>query len=103
MPPLQSAVPRPQNLYMDKPQAHKSVPARILVVDDDAADAEALRALLSEDGHEVDQAASTEDALARFREGTYAIVVADVQLPGRERARSRARAAQPRRRPPRSS
>jgi DNA-binding NtrC family response regulator len=67
---------------MDKPQAPKSVPARILVVDDDAADAEALCSLLSEAGHEVEIAASTEAALARFREGTYAIVVADVQLPG---------------------
>jgi len=67
---------------MDKPQAQKSVPARILVVDDDAADAEALCSLLTEAGHEVEQAASTEAALAKFREGTYAIVVADVQLPG---------------------
>ena len=67
---------------MDKPQAHKSVPARILVVDDDAADAEALCSLLTEAGHEVESAASTEAALAKFREGTYAIVVADVQLPG---------------------
>jgi DNA-binding NtrC family response regulator len=67
---------------MDKPQAHKSVPARILVVDDDAADAEALCSLLTEAGHEVEIAVSTEAALAKFREGTYAIVVADVQLPG---------------------
>ena len=67
---------------MDKPQAQKSVPARILVVDDDAADAEALCSLLGEAGYEVESAASTEAALAKFREGTYAIVVADVQLPG---------------------
>ena len=67
---------------MDKPQAQKSLSARILVVDDDAADAEALCSLLTEAGHEVEQAASSEAALARFREGTYAIVVADVQLPG---------------------
>jgi DNA-binding NtrC family response regulator len=68
---------------MDKSQARgQSVPARILVVDDDAADAEALCALLTEAGHEVVMAASTEQALGQFREGTYAIVVADVQLPG---------------------
>jgi DNA-binding NtrC family response regulator len=69
---------------MDKSQARSqsSVPARILVVDDDAADAEALRALLTEAGHDVEIAASTEEALARFREETYAVVVADVQLPG---------------------
>jgi DNA-binding NtrC family response regulator len=67
---------------MDKPQARQSVPARILVVDDDAADAEALCSLLTEAGYEVESAVSTEAALERFREGTYAIVVADVQLPG---------------------
>jgi DNA-binding NtrC family response regulator len=68
---------------MDKSQARgQTVPARILVVDDDPADAEALCTLLIEAGHEVDVAASTEDALAKFRAGTYAIVVADVQLPG---------------------
>jgi DNA-binding NtrC family response regulator len=68
---------------MDKSQARsQGVPAHILVVDDDAADAAALSALLSEAGHDVSTAASTEAALAKFREGTYAIVVADVQLPG---------------------
>jgi len=68
---------------MDKSQARgQGVPARILVVDDDAADAEALHSLLTEAGHDVETAASTEAALAMFHEGTYAIVVADVQLPG---------------------
>jgi DNA-binding NtrC family response regulator len=68
---------------MDKSQARgQSVPARILVVDDDVSDAEALCALLTEAGHDVVTAASTEAAMAKFREGTYAIVVADVQLPG---------------------
>jgi DNA-binding NtrC family response regulator len=68
---------------MDKLQVRgQSVPARILVVDDDAADAEALCSLLTEAGHAVETAASTEAALAKFREDTYAIVVADVQLPG---------------------
>jgi DNA-binding NtrC family response regulator len=76
-------MPRPHNLTMDKPQARgQTVPTRILVVDDDAADAQALCALLTDAGHEVETAASTEEALAKFREGTYAIVVADVQLPG---------------------
>jgi DNA-binding NtrC family response regulator len=68
---------------MDKsPQRGPLMPARILVVDDDAADAQALSALLTEAGHEVEMAASTEEALSKFRAGTYAIVVADVQLPG---------------------
>ncbi len=56
--------------------------ARVLIVDDDAADVEALQALLREDGHEVDTAVSAEDALARFTTGTYWVVLADLQLPG---------------------
>jgi DNA-binding NtrC family response regulator len=68
---------------MDKSQARGAgVSARILVVDDDAADAEALCALLTEAGHEVVTAASTEEALAKFREDTFGVVLADVQLPG---------------------
>jgi len=57
-------------------------PARILIVDDDARDAEALKLLLAEDSHEVDVAASAEEAVQRFRGGTYHIVLADLQLPG---------------------
>ncbi len=68
---------------MEKSQARgQGASARILVVDDDEADAQALSALLTEAGHEVEVAASTEAALQKFREETYAIVVADVQLPG---------------------
>jgi DNA-binding NtrC family response regulator len=62
--------------------ARPDAPARILVVDDDAHDAEALRSLLQEDGYAVDVCASSEDALAAFHRGTYAVVLADVQLPG---------------------
>src|SRR4051812_32669581 len=57
-------------------------PARVLIVDDDAGDADALKALFEEDSHDVHVATSAEDALARFREDTYTIVVADLQLPG---------------------
>jgi DNA-binding NtrC family response regulator len=68
---------------MDKSEARgPAVPTRILVVDDDEVDAEALRASLSESGYEVAKAPSTEEALAKFRDDTYGIVVADVQLPG---------------------
>jgi DNA-binding NtrC family response regulator len=59
-----------------------AMPGRILIVDDDGGDAEALRALLAEDGHAVDAVSSAEQALARFREGTYTAVLADLQLPG---------------------
>jgi DNA-binding NtrC family response regulator len=58
------------------------LPARILLVDDDAGDVEALQTLLREDGHEVDVSSSAEEALGRFRNGTYWVVVADLQLPG---------------------
>jgi DNA-binding NtrC family response regulator len=55
--------------------------ARVLVVDDEPGDAEALRALLGTE-HDVDVSSSTEEALARFQKETYAVVVADLQLPG---------------------
>jgi DNA-binding NtrC family response regulator len=58
------------------------VPARVLVVDDDAQIAEGLCVLLREDGLDVESASSTEDALARFRRGTFTVVIADLQLPG---------------------
>jgi DNA-binding NtrC family response regulator len=58
------------------------LPARVLIVDDDTADVEALQALLREDGLEVDAARSAEDAIASFRKDTYWVVLADVQLPG---------------------
>jgi DNA-binding NtrC family response regulator len=60
---------------------HAGRGARVLVVDDDQTDAEALRLLLS-DEFEVHVATSAEAAIALFREGTYAVVVADVLLPG---------------------
>jgi DNA-binding NtrC family response regulator len=55
---------------------------RVLVVDDDVGDADALRDLLQPDGFTVEVAPSTEEALARFRQETYAVVLADLQLPG---------------------
>jgi DNA-binding NtrC family response regulator len=57
-------------------------PARVLIVDDDAAAADGLAALLREHGHDVECVPSTEEALARFRQGTYSVVLADLQLPG---------------------
>jgi DNA-binding NtrC family response regulator len=57
-------------------------PIRILVVDDDAVDGEAVCALLRQDGYEVELTASSEEALARFGKETFTIVLADVQLPG---------------------
>jgi DNA-binding NtrC family response regulator len=62
--------------------ARPDAPARILVVDDDAHDAEALRSLLQEDRYAVDVCSSSEEALAAFHRETFAVVLADVQLPG---------------------
>jgi CheY-like chemotaxis protein len=58
------------------------VQVRILVVDDNAVDGEALCALLREDGYDVAVVPSSEAALARFEHETYTIVLADLQLPG---------------------
>jgi DNA-binding NtrC family response regulator len=67
---------------MTRTSSAPAVTGRILIVDDDAGDAEALRSLLAEDDLAVDACASAEEALGRFREGTYTAVLADLQLPG---------------------
>ena len=56
--------------------------ARLLIVDDDVATAEALREVFSGSSVEVELAASAEEAIERFRSETYAVVIADLQLPG---------------------
>src|SRR5581483_7644160 len=59
-------------------------PARkVLVVDDDPDAAEAMAALLREDGHSVDTVASAEDALERFQVETYHLLLTDLLLPGK--------------------
>jgi DNA-binding NtrC family response regulator len=58
------------------------VPARILVVDDEREIAESLCTLLRDDGQEVQSVSSAEEALGLFRQGTYLVVIADLQLPG---------------------
>jgi DNA-binding NtrC family response regulator len=66
---------------MTKP-ARPAEQGRVLAVDDDVTDADALRELLQQDGFTVDVAPSTEEALAHFRRETYAVVLADLQLAG---------------------
>src|SRR5262249_45441099 len=56
---------------------------RILVVDDDTDLLQALAQLLATEGYSVATAATAEDALDRFREETYHLVLTDLQLPGR--------------------
>src|SRR4051794_16764367 len=55
---------------------------RILIVEDDARMADAVRRGLLSEGMAVDVAASGEEALWRAREDAYAVVVLDVGLPG---------------------
>ena len=55
---------------------------RLLVVDDDAAERSALRNLLRQEGVEIDEAASAEQALERIAAGAYDCIVLDLGLPG---------------------
>jgi len=57
-------------------------PHRVLVVEDDASAAEALVQILQRDGLVVDHVSSGEDALVRFAETTYHILLTDLLLPG---------------------
>ncbi len=54
--------------------------ARVLVVEDEGAIRGLLEAVLRSAGHEVDEAASGEQALARLTENDYEVVVLDVML-----------------------
>jgi len=60
----------------------KSAP-KILIVDDDTDLLAALSQLLGAEGYQVATAATAEDALDRFRDETYHLVLTDLQLPGR--------------------
>ncbi|MGH7613623.1 MAG: sensor histidine kinase [Gemmatimonadales bacterium] len=55
---------------------------RILVVEDSATQAEALRALLADAGYQVAVAANGDDGLARFDVGTFDVVISDIVMPG---------------------
>ena len=57
-------------------------PHRILVVEDDSSAAQALVEILQRDGLLVDQVASGEEALERFGETTYDVLLTDLLLPG---------------------
>jgi len=57
-------------------------PARILVVDDEINIREALAALLEDDGHRVNAAASSEQALEFLREDQFDVVISDLRMNG---------------------
>jgi DNA-binding NtrC family response regulator len=54
----------------------------ILIVEDDTAQRDALASLLRQEGHDVREAASAEEALTRLEEQPIDLVVADYQLAG---------------------
>ncbi|MEJ5357823.1 MAG: response regulator transcription factor [Desulfobacterales bacterium] len=55
---------------------------RILVVDDEEDIVELVRFHLAREGFQVESAASGEQALTKVRQGTFALVVLDLMLPG---------------------
>ncbi|HEY6224552.1 MAG TPA: response regulator, partial [Gemmatimonadales bacterium] len=55
---------------------------RVLVVEDSATQAEALRALLVDAGYSVVVASSGEDGLAQFDMGGFDVVISDIVMPG---------------------
>ena len=58
--------------------------ATILVVDDDVGMRETVSEILTGRGYEVTTAASGEAALAQLRAATFAVVVMDIRMPGRD-------------------
>jgi DNA-binding NtrC family response regulator len=62
--------------------SERAVP-KVLIVDDDTELLTALSQLLGAEGYQVSTAATAEDALERFRDDTYHLVLTDLQLPGR--------------------
>jgi DNA-binding NtrC family response regulator len=58
-------------------------PRKVLLVDDDTDLLSALSQLLQSEGYEVATAATAEDALEKFRDTTFHLVLTDLQLPGR--------------------
>jgi DNA-binding NtrC family response regulator len=57
------------------------IPAHILVMEDEPSVAKGLEIVLSEEGYAVDMAASGQEALARFSDRGFDLLVADLRLP----------------------
>lgn len=56
-------------------------PRRILVVDDEPFVCDAVRMMLTFDGHHVDTASSGQEALARYDQEKYDLVITDYAMP----------------------
>jgi len=78
--PVGSAAPRPTHVAGPAPVA--AAPARILIVDDNAAFRDILRACLEAAGHEVVEAASGPEGLAACEREPFQLVVTDIAMPG---------------------
>jgi CheY-like chemotaxis protein len=57
------------------------VPRRILVVDDEPFVCDAVRMMLTFDGHQVDTASSGQEALVRYDQEKYDVVITDYAMP----------------------
>jgi two-component system cell cycle sensor histidine kinase/response regulator CckA len=64
------------------PLPRPRAPQRVLVVDDDAGNRETLTELLALSGHEVDDAATSEEALQAVERRTYDVALLDLAMPG---------------------
>ncbi|PJA27323.1 MAG: hypothetical protein CO189_07390 [candidate division Zixibacteria bacterium CG_4_9_14_3_um_filter_46_8] len=64
------------------PQVEKSMPARILVIDDEEYIREVLHELLTSKGHIVELAADGEEGIVKFKNGHYEVVITDLEMPG---------------------
>jgi CheY-like chemotaxis protein len=65
-----------------RPVVPRAQPLRVLVVDDDAGNRETLSELLALSGHEVDDAATSEEALRAIERRTYSAALVDLAMPG---------------------
>lgn len=57
---------------------------KILVIDDDAELRETLASILCEAGYEIDEAASSDEALEKVTAGDYDVALLDMIMPGRD-------------------
>lgn len=56
--------------------------ARVLIVDDDKVQRLLLRHMLLSAGHDVDEAGAVSDAIERFDEAAFDVVISDFEMPG---------------------
>ena len=60
------------------------MPAKILVVDDEARMRRVLQMMLEESGHQVDMAGDGEKALDKIKQANLALVITDMKMPGKD-------------------